>query len=75
MWATDTEMMARMGAWIWKKAESRKAVEERKIEAWDLWKRRAAYDERTLLEILDGPKALKWSREHEEEQRNLFEEF
>lgn len=71
----DAEIVARMDDWVAKKAESRRTVEERKREAWELWKRRAAYDERTLREILEGPAALQWSPEREEDERNLFEEF
>jgi hypothetical protein len=75
MSAMDTELMARMSDWIEEKAESRKSADARKRDAWELWKRRAACDERTLREILDGPRALNWSPEREQEERNLFEEF
>jgi len=75
METVDTELLTRMNDWIAKKADSRRTVEQRKHEAWELWKRRAEYDELTLGEILDGPAARKWSPKREAHERTLFEEF
>lgn len=75
MESVDTELLARMNDWIAKKADGRRSVEQRKHEAWELWKQRAKYDDLKLGEILDGPAACKWSPEREANERTLFEEF
>jgi len=76
------DMRARMVEWRHRKVqreqpgtETQTAAAHRKREAWEIWRKRASYEDLTLREIVDGPKTRVWTAEQEARERQLFEEF
>ena len=82
MTTTEAGLMQQMGVWRHCRSKGlsdatlfQAELAERKRKAWTLWQRRAILDELTLIEIVEGPRAERWSSEREARERQLFEEF